>query len=96
MKSRRSLLPSFSTNLGGLTFGIIWITFKCQDPSGDLLHDVCDSRGTKVQWVQWFVGASWRKQATKVQWYSGSVGCHGVSKRPVGTMVQWDLCDDLL
>jgi hypothetical protein len=30
MKSQRSLLPSFSTNLGGLTFGIIWITFKSE------------------------------------------------------------------
>jgi hypothetical protein len=59
---------------------------RCQDPSGDLLHDMCDSRDTKVQWVQWFNGASQRKQATRVQWYSGSVGCRGVSERPV---VQW-------
>jgi hypothetical protein len=36
--------------------------------------------------TQWFDGASQHKQATKVQWYSGSVGCRGVSKRPV---VQW-------
>jgi hypothetical protein len=52
----------------------------CQDPSGDLLHNVCNSRGTKVQWVRWFNGALRRKQVTKVQWYSGSVGCRGVSK----------------
>jgi hypothetical protein len=58
----------------------------CQDPSGDLLHDVCDSRDTKVQWVQWFDGVLRRKQATKVQWYNGSVGCCGVSKQPV---VRW-------
>jgi hypothetical protein len=54
---------------------------KCQDPSGDLLHDVCDSRYYGSM-VQWFSGVSRRRQATRVQWYSGSMGCCGNGQQP--------------
>jgi hypothetical protein len=45
-------------------------TNKCQDPSRDLLHDVCDSRYYGSM-VQWFNGVSQQRQATSgtvVQW----------------------------
>jgi hypothetical protein len=65
---------------------------RCQDPSGDLLHDMCDSRyyGSVVQW---FDGVSWREQAT-----SGAVVQWGVVAKASN---QWYsgsrvLCDDLL
>jgi hypothetical protein len=56
-------------------------TQDCQDPSGDLLHDVCDSRYYGSM-VQWFSGVSRRRQATRVQWYSGSMGCCGNGQQP--------------